>query len=126
MEYKLLFHLISLRLQDYGCPPLLSTPGRGSDLTLQMSVTPTRWFTVASSSPRMKMYYEPHASRSNLIVLTFAHVTKISLSKVASGEVTAEGVRFLHEDNDHLALVRKEVIVSAGYGGHSPHGIARR
>jgi hypothetical protein len=71
------------------------------------------------------MYYEPHASRNNLIVLTSARVTKISLSKVAGGKATAEGVRFLHEDNDYLALVGKEVIVTAGYASHSPHSIAR-
>jgi len=47
------------------------------------------------------------------------------LSKVAGGKAIAEGVRFLHEDNDYLALVGKEVIVTAGYASHSPHSIAR-
>ena len=60
------------------------------------------------------MYYEPHASRSNLIVLTSAHVTKISLSKAGDGEATAESVIFLYEGNEYQALVRKEAIVSAG------------
>jgi len=60
------------------------------------------------------MYYEPHASRSNLIVLTSAHVTRISLSKAAGGEATAEGVSFLYEGNEYRALVKKEVIVSVG------------
>ncbi len=61
------------------------------------------------------MYYEPHASRNNLFVLTSAHVTRISLSKAAGGEATAESVRFLHEGNEYRVLVKKEVIVSAGY-----------
>ena len=60
------------------------------------------------------MYYEPHASRRNLIVLTFAHVTRISLSKAGGGEETAESVNFLYEGNEYRALVKKEVIVSAG------------
>jgi hypothetical protein len=60
------------------------------------------------------MYYEPHASRNNLIVLTSAHVATISFSKVENGEATAEGVSFLHDGNKHRALVNKEVIVSAG------------
>ena len=60
------------------------------------------------------MYYEPHASRSNLIVLTSAHVTRISLSKAAAGEATAESVSFIHEGEEYRALVKKEVVVSAG------------
>lgn len=72
------------------------------------------------------MYYEPHASRSNLVVLTSAHVAKISLSKVGSGDATAESVSFLHEGNEYLALVGKEVIVSAGYAGHLPRTRASR
>jgi len=68
------------------------------------------------------MYYEPHASRSNLVVLTSAHVAKISLSKVGSGNATAESVSFLHGGNEYRAFVRKEVIVSAGYTSHIPPG----
>src|SRR6267154_5258697 len=66
-----------------------------SDISLLIS--------VASSSPRLKMYYEPHASRTNLIVLTSAHVMRISLSKSA-GEATAESVSFLYEGNEYQAL----------------------
>ena len=69
---------------------------------------------VTSSSPRLKMYYEPHTSRSNLTVLTSAHVTRISLSKAGGGDKTAESVSFLYEGNEYRALIRKEVIVSAG------------
>jgi choline dehydrogenase-like flavoprotein len=61
-----------------------------------------------------KMYYEPHASRSNLIVLTSAHVTRTSLSKFASGEATAESVSFIYEGNEYQAFIEKEVILSAG------------
>jgi hypothetical protein len=68
----------------------------------------------------LKMYYEPHASRSNLIVLTSAHVTKASLSKVASGEATAETINFLYEGNEYRTFVKKEVILSAGYAIRSP------
>jgi choline dehydrogenase-like flavoprotein len=63
---------------------------------------------------RLKMYYEPHASRSNLTVLTSAHVTEISLSKDAGGEATAESVSFLYEGNRYRAFIKKDVIVSAG------------
>ncbi len=64
---------------------------------------------------RLKMYYEPHASRDNLVVLTSVHVTRILLSKVVSGEVTAESICFLHDGNEYRAFVKNEVIVSAGY-----------
>jgi choline dehydrogenase-like flavoprotein len=60
------------------------------------------------------MYYEPHASRSNLTVLTSAHVTRISLSKAAADEATAESVSFIYEGNEYRVLVKKEAIVSAG------------
>jgi hypothetical protein len=60
------------------------------------------------------MYYEPHASRSNLIVLTSAHVTRISISKAVADEATAESVSFLYEGKNYRALAKKEAIVSAG------------
>ncbi|KAH9980477.1 alcohol oxidase [Russula compacta] len=79
------------------------------------------WFSplTLGSRPRTRSYaanayYEPHASRNNLIVLTSAHVARISLSKDANGKATAQSVSFLHEGNDYRALVKKEVIVSAG------------
>ena len=78
-----------------------------------------------SSSLFLKMYYEPHASRSNLVVLTSAHVTKIALPKVANGETTAESVSFLHEGNEYRALVKKEVILSAGYASRSPRCVGK-
>ena len=66
------------------------------------------------------MYYEPHASRRNLTVLTSAHVTRATLSKVANGEATAESVSFIYEGNGYRASVKKEVILSAGYASHPP------
>ncbi|KAH9036445.1 alcohol oxidase, partial [Lactarius pseudohatsudake] len=54
------------------------------------------------------MYYEPNASRSNLSVLTSAHVARISLSKGSDG-ATAEGVMFIHDGKEYQALVNKTV-----------------
>jgi choline dehydrogenase-like flavoprotein len=70
------------------------------------------------------MYYEPHASRSNLTVLTSAHVTRASLSQVASGEATAESVSFIYKGNEYRAFVKKEVIFSAGYAIRSPRCVS--
>ncbi|KAI9507317.1 alcohol oxidase [Russula earlei] len=76
------------------------------------------WLSPLTISPKTRtrsysanMYYEPHASRNNLIVLTSAHVAKISLSRGAGGEATAEGVSFLHEGKEYRVFVRKEVII---------------
>ncbi len=71
------------------------------------------------------MYYEPHAPRNNLVVLTSAHVTKISLSKFAGEEVTAKSLRFLYDGIEYRAFVKNEVIVSAGYSGHLPRGMGK-
>jgi hypothetical protein len=71
------------------------------------------------------MYYEPHASRTNLIVMTSAHVTRALLSKAAGGEATAESVCFLYEGNEYRALVKKEVILSAGYASRLPRGMSK-
>lgn len=68
----------------------------------------------------MKVYYKPHASRNNLTVLTSAHVARVSLEKLASGGAIAKSVSFLHEGNEYLALVKREVIISAGYASRSP------
>ena len=66
------------------------------------------------------MYYEPHASRENIVVLTSAHVARISLSKLADREATAESVNFLHEGSEYRVFVNREVIVSAGYANYLP------
>jgi len=60
------------------------------------------------------MYYEPNASRTNLYVLTSAHVARILLSKTSDEGATAKGVIFLHDGKEYQALVKKKVIVSAG------------
>lgn len=66
------------------------------------------------------MYYEPHASRENIVVLASAHVARISLSKLADREATAESVNFLHESGEYRVFVNREVIVSAGYANRLP------
>ena len=63
--------------------------------------------------PPLKMYYEPNASRSNLSVLTSAHVARISLSKGSDG-ATAKSVIFIHDGKEYQVLVNKRVILSAG------------
>ncbi|KAI0248897.1 alcohol oxidase [Lactifluus subvellereus] len=87
---------------------LPSEPARTWLIPLTIGPT-TRTRTYAAN-----MYYEPNASRSNLTVLTSAHVARISLSKVAGREATAESVSFLHDGKEYRAIVKKEVIVSAG------------
>ncbi|KAH9957092.1 alcohol oxidase [Russula dissimulans] len=79
------------------------------------------WLTPLTISPKTRtrayaanMYYEPHASRNNLVVLTSAHVTRVSLSEAVSEDATAESVSFIHEGKEYRAHVKKEVIVSAG------------
>ena len=67
-----------------------------------------------SSSPPLKMYYEPNASRGNLSVLTSAHVARISLSKGSDEEATAKSVIFIHDGKECQVLVNKRVILSAG------------
>ncbi|KAI0056995.1 alcohol oxidase [Artomyces pyxidatus] len=60
-------------------------------------------------------YYEPNASRKNLIVLTGAQVTKIILEKTSDGLQRAVGVDFIKgERKFEKRGVRKEVIISAG------------
>jgi choline dehydrogenase len=67
-----------------------------------------------SSSLPLKMYYEPNASRSNLSVLTSAHVARISLSKGSDEGATAKSVTFILDGKEYQALVIKRVIISAG------------
>ena len=60
------------------------------------------------------MYYEPNASRTNLTVLTSAHVAKTILKREAGGTVTATAVEFFHDGKMYQAFVAKEVVLSAG------------
>ncbi|KAI9439676.1 alcohol oxidase [Lactarius indigo] len=78
------------------------------------------WATPVTIRPESRtrsyaanMYYEPNASRSNLSVLTSAHVARISLSK-GSDRATAKGVTFIHDGKEYQALVNKTVVLSAG------------
>ncbi|KJA23939.1 GMC oxidoreductase [Hypholoma sublateritium FD-334 SS-4] len=79
------------------------------------------WITPVTIDPTTKtrtyaanMYYEPNMHRSNLVVLTKAHVTKVNLKTGSNGEVTATGVNFIHGEDTHTVEVRKEVVLSAG------------
>jgi choline dehydrogenase len=67
-----------------------------------------------NSSIPLKMYYEPNTSRSNLSVLTSAHVARISLSKGSDEGATAKSVIFIHDGKEYQVLVNKRVILSAG------------
>ena len=80
---------------------------------LPMSVTNVMCSDMSSPLP-LKMYYEPNASRSNLYVLTSAHVARISLSKGSEEGATANGVIFLYDGKEYQALINKRVILSAG------------
>lgn len=58
--------------------------------------------------------------RSNLRIITGAHVTRVLLQD-SNGEVEAEGVEYRNATGEiHTAIARKEVILSAGAVG-SPH-----
>ena len=79
---------------------------------LPMSVMDAMYFRDELIPP-LEMYYEPNASRSNLSVLTSAHVARISLSKGSDG-ATAKSVIFIHDGKEYQVLVNKRVILSAG------------
>ncbi|KXN92643.1 L-sorbose 1-dehydrogenase [Leucoagaricus sp. SymC.cos] len=66
-----------------------------------------------SRSYSANSYYLPNASRKNLILLSGAQVTKI-VTQAKSGRVVATGVQFVSQRQTYTALVRGEVIVSAG------------
>ncbi|ESK92577.1 gmc oxidoreductase [Moniliophthora roreri MCA 2997] len=61
-------------------------------------------------------YFEPIATRSNLLVLTTAYVHRIMTENDGSGEIRATGVEFSYggEPAVHVARTNREVIVSAG------------
>ncbi|KAI0306213.1 hypothetical protein B0F90DRAFT_1808660 [Multifurca ochricompacta] len=95
---------------EVGYPGLLSgfeKPVFEAIMSLGINFTPEparTWLTPVTISPTTRtrsyaanMYYEPNASRSNLI-----------------GEVTARSVSFLHGGKEYQAFVDKEVVVSAG------------
>ncbi|KAK0633813.1 hypothetical protein B0T14DRAFT_419122 [Immersiella caudata] len=80
------------------------------------------WTSLVSVDPRSATrsyaataYYQPSATRPNLIVLTGAEVREILLVQDGvSGQWTAKGVRFLHGGAEFSAFASREVILSAG------------
>jgi choline dehydrogenase-like flavoprotein len=56
-------------------------------------------------------YYEPHASRSNLKLLTEARVNKVILD---SNNARATGVIITFNNKDYIISAKREVIISAG------------
>ncbi|KAL2858332.1 hypothetical protein BJX68DRAFT_278246 [Aspergillus pseudodeflectus] len=56
-------------------------------------------------------YYEPHASRSNLKLLTEARVNKVILD---SNNARATGVIITFNNKDYIIAAKREVIISAG------------
>jgi len=80
------------------------------------------WTSLVSIDPRAATrsyaataYYQPNASRPNLVVLAGAEVREILLSEAdVAGEWQAKGVRFSHGGTEFSAFASREVIVSAG------------
>ncbi|KAJ7139327.1 alcohol oxidase [Mycena epipterygia] len=79
------------------------------------------WITPITVCPNQRVrsysankYYQPNASRKNLVVVVSAHVTKILTEMNVQDFATAVGVEFLHDNTSYTAKVRKEVILSAG------------
>ncbi|KAG9103587.1 hypothetical protein FRC06_009721 [Ceratobasidium sp. 370] len=88
--------------------------GRNTGVTtVSCAITPgksTRSYSVTG-------YWEPHADRPNLVLVTGARATKVTLSK--QGDlVVATGVEFVHgpdgEEVEFVARARREVVLSAG------------
>lgn len=61
-------------------------------------------------------YYQPNASRENLLVVVSCHVTKIVTKKDSEGRATATGVTFVNDGTPYTVGIEREVILSAGYG----------
>jgi choline dehydrogenase-like flavoprotein len=80
------------------------------------------WTSIVSVNPQnatrsyaAAAYYQPIASRPNLVLLTGAEVHEILLSKIDdAADWKAEGVRFTHRGIEFSAFASREVIVSAG------------
>ena len=78
------------------------------------------WTSVASVEPLSftrsygaNAYYEPVASRPNLVVLTGAEAREVLLGE-ANGGWKAKGVRFLHDGVEYKASASREVVLSCG------------
>ncbi|KAF9460009.1 alcohol oxidase [Collybia nuda] len=60
-------------------------------------------------------YYEPNATRPNLLVLTHAHVTKVILQADDSGSQRAIGVELsINGTRSSVVGVKKDIVLSAG------------
>ncbi|KAH8820710.1 aryl-alcohol dehydrogenase [Xylogone sp. PMI_703] len=72
--------------------------------------------TSMTRSYSANAYLSPNSARSNLFVLTGAHVQKIYLSSTLSstGTLTANAVSFKQDGKEYMVQVRREVILSAG------------
>ncbi|KAF9461114.1 alcohol oxidase [Collybia nuda] len=85
-----------------------STVGVSSSFKSVNPKTATRCSSASS-------YYEPNASRPNLLVLTHAHVTKVILQAENDGSQRAVGVEFsIGGTRSSVIGVKKEVVLSAG------------
>ncbi|KAG4435308.1 hypothetical protein IFR05_009197 [Cadophora sp. M221] len=78
------------------------------------------WTSLTSVDPRTrtrcysaKGYYQPVASRPNLIVLAEATVEEITLLR-KGGEWVATGARFTHSEKQYVSSASREVILCAG------------
>ncbi|CAE7180823.1 unnamed protein product [Rhizoctonia solani] len=95
------------------CSPLQNGGNNTGITTTSIAVTPgksTRSYSVTG-------YWEPYAGRENLVLVTGARATKVTLSK--QGDlVLATGVEFLHgpegEETEYAAKARREVVLSSG------------
>ncbi|TFK49007.1 alcohol oxidase [Heliocybe sulcata] len=69
---------------------------------------------TATRSYSASAFYAPNSSRSNLLVLTEAHVAKIVLEKDSNGLQKATGVSFIKDGKTLTVAAKREVILSAG------------
>lgn len=58
--------------------------------------------------------YEPNAHRKNLILITGAHVTKVTLDPSNLKSVVATGVEYIKGESKHVLRAKREVVVAAG------------
>ncbi|KAJ7281447.1 alcohol oxidase [Mycena rebaudengoi] len=79
------------------------------------------WITPLTVDPGIRgrsyaanKYYQPNASRENLLVVVSCHVTKIVTKKDSEGRATATGVTFVNDGTPYTVGIEREVILSAG------------
>ncbi|VDC06720.1 unnamed protein product [Peniophora sp. CBMAI 1063] len=58
-------------------------------------------------------YYQPNAERTNLHLLTDAHVTRVLLDQT-DGEYVAKGVEFIRDGQKYTVYAKREVILCCG------------